>query len=165
MSRIVGPTVGLAVLASAVLLATAAVVPERRLGLADAALLVVGALGLVAALRVLLAAVPPAPGAAAPRPAAQSRPADLERLERRLLFAETSGLDAHRLRLALREVAADRLAGRHAIDLDADPAAARAVLGPALWAAVGPPSARPDRDAPRLGPGELARLLDALERT
>jgi hypothetical protein len=165
MSRILRPTAGLAALAGAVLLAAAALVPEHRLGLADAGLQVVGALGLVAALRILVGAIPPAPRTPARPPAAASRPAGLERLERRLLFAEASGLDAHRLRLALREVAADRLAGHHAIDLDADPAAARAVLGPELWAAVGPPPARPDRDAPRLGPGELARLLDALERT
>jgi hypothetical protein len=165
MSRIPGPSAALAALAGAVLLAAAALVPGRRLGLADAGLLTVGALGLVAALRVLLAAVPPAPRTAPPPPAAASRPADLERLERQLLFAETSGLDAHRLRLALRELAADRLASHHAIDLDADRAAARAILGPELWAAVGQAPHPPDRDGPRLGPGELRRLLDVLERT
>jgi hypothetical protein len=165
MSRTLRPAAGLAALVGVVLLVVAALVPEHRLGLADAGLQVAGTLGLVAALRILLDAIPPTPRIRARPPAAASRPVGLERLERRLLFAETSGLDAHRLRLALREVAADRLASHHAIDLDADPAAARAILGPELWAAVGQPPARPDRDGPRLGPGELRRLLDLLGGT
>jgi hypothetical protein len=163
MSRILWSAAGLAAVATAGLLAAATVVPERRLGLLDVDLLVVGGLGLVAAVR---AALPPAPITTRRRPAdAPGRPAELERLERQVLFAGTSGLDAHRLRVILREVAAQRLATNHAVDLVADPAAAELLLGPELWAAVGPqPSWPADRDGPRLDPAELGRLLDTLER-
>jgi hypothetical protein len=167
VSRILWPAVGLAAATGTVLPAVAALLPERRLGVADAGLLIAAGLGLVAAVRAVLAAVPPAPRRRAQRPAAgPSHPAELERLERQVLFTETSGLDAQRLRLALREVAAHRLATRHAVDLDADPAAARELLGPELWAAVGrAPDRQADRDGPRLDPAELGRLLDLLERT
>lgn len=166
MSRILWSAAGLAAVATAGLLAAAALVPGRRLGLLDADVLVVGGLGLVAAVRAARVALPPAPMTTRRRPAAApARPAELERLERQVLFAETSGLDAHRLRVILREVAAHRLATNHAVDLVADPAAAELLLGPELWAAVGPPPSRPaDRDGPRLDPGELGRLLDMLER-
>jgi hypothetical protein len=167
MSRILWSAAGVAALATALLLAAAVVLPERRLGLVDADLLLVGGLGLVAAVRVVLAVLPPAPATATRRPAAApARPVALQRLERQVLFAQSSGLDAHQLRLTLREVATHRLATHHATDLDADPAAARTILGPELWAAVGqPPTWPPDRDGPRLDPAELGRLLDALERT
>jgi hypothetical protein len=167
MSRIPWSAVALAALAIAVLLVAAALVPERRLGLVDTGLLLVGGLGLVAAVRAGLAALPPAPAAQKRRPAAgPARPAELERLERQVQFAETSGLDAHRLRAVLREIAAHRLASNHAVDLDADPATAELLLGPELWAAVGQPPSRPaERDGPRLDPAELGHLLDALERT
>jgi hypothetical protein len=166
MSRILWSAAGLAAVATAGLLAAATLVPERRLGLLDVDLLMVGGLGLVAAVRAARVALPPAPIPTRRRPAAApARPAELERLERQVLFAETSGLDAHRLRVILRKVAAQRLATNHAVDLVADPAAAELLLGPELWAAVGPPPSRPaDRDGPRLDPAELGRLLDTLER-
>jgi hypothetical protein len=166
MSRIPWSAAGLAAVTTAGLLAATTVVPERRLGLLDADLLVVGGLALVAAFRAARVALPPAPITTRRRPAdAPARPAELERLERQVLFAETSGLDAHRLRVILREVAVYRLATNHAVDLVADPAAAELLLGPELWAAVGPQPSRPaDRDGPRLDPAELGRLLDALER-
>jgi hypothetical protein len=167
MSRILWTAAGLGVAATAVLLAAASLVPEHRLGLFDADLLAVGGLGLVAAVRAAQTALPPARPTTRRQPATPpDGPADLRRLERQSLLAETSGLDAHRLRMMLREVAAHRLAGNHAVDLEADPAAAERLLGPELWAAVGREPGRPaDRDGPRLHPGELARLLDALERT
>jgi hypothetical protein len=166
MSRILWSNVALGALVTAGLLAVATVVPEHRLGLLDTGLLVVGGLGLVAAVRAVPATIPSAPRRHAQRPATgPSRPAELERLERQVLFAETSGLDAHRLRVILREVAVHRLAANHAVDLAADPAAAELLLGPELWAAVGPPPGWPaDRDGPRLDPAELGRLLDTLER-
>jgi hypothetical protein len=166
MNRILWSAAGLAAVATAGLLAAATLVPERRLGLLDVDLLVIGGLGLVAAVRAARVALPPAPMTSRRRPAgAPARPADLERLERQVLFTETSGLDAHRLRVILCEVVAHRLATNHAVDLVADPAAAELLLGPELWAAVGsPPSRAADRDGPRLDPAELGRLLDTLER-
>jgi hypothetical protein len=166
MSRILWSTAGLAAMVTAGLLAATTVVPERRLGLLDVDLLVVGGLALVAVVRAVRVALPPAPMTTSRRPTdAPARPAELERLERQALFAGTSGLDAHRLRVTLREVAAHRLATNHAVDLAADPAAAKLILGPELWAAVGPsPNGPADRDGPRLDPTELGRLLDTLER-
>jgi hypothetical protein len=114
--------------------------------------------------RAVQAALPPAPPTARRQPAAApAAPASLQRLERQILLAETSGLDAQRLRMLLRDVAAHRLARNHAVDLVAAPAAAERVLGPELWAAVGQIPGPADRDGPRLDPDELARLLDALE--
>jgi hypothetical protein len=166
MNRILWSAAGLAALATIVFLAVATLAPEHRLGLLDTDLLVLGGLGLVAGTRAVRAALPPTPATTTRRPAtAPAHPAQLERLERQLLFAETSGLDAYRLRMILREIAAHRLATNHAVDLVADPATAELLLGPELWAAVGqPPDRLADRDGPRLDPAELGRLLDTLER-
>jgi hypothetical protein len=167
MSRILWTAAGLGAVATAVLLAAASLVPEHRLGLFDADLLVVGGLGLVAAVRAVQTALPSAPPTVKRQLAAvPARTADLQRLERQILLAETSGLDADRLRMILREVAAHQLAGNHAVDLVADPAAAERLLGPELWSVVGQKPGQPaDRDGPRLHLDELVRLLDALERT
>jgi hypothetical protein len=70
-----------------------------------------------------------------------------------------------RLRPVLREIAAHRLQSRYAVDLDAEPARARELLGAAAWDAV-----RLDRPLPedRLGPGpslpELRRIVEEVER-
>jgi hypothetical protein len=64
-------------------------------------------------------------------------------------------------------VAADLLAARRGLDLD-DPAAAeriRAVVGDATWDLVRPGRPTPsDRQGPGLDAGELAHVLDGMER-
>ncbi len=91
-------------------------------------------------------------------------PPGLVRLERLVGFATGSGFDAHyRLRPLLRRLAAARLAGR-GVDRDADPDAARALLGDDAWAFL-----RADRPAPadRAGGADVAALeatVAAVER-
>jgi hypothetical protein len=94
------------------------------------------------------------------------RPERLEQLERHVALASESAFDLHfRLRPTAVTIASERLWNRHGIDLEAHPDQARRLLSPELWALV-----RPDRPPPanRLargpGSGELARLVDALER-
>jgi hypothetical protein len=85
----------------------------------------------------------------------------VEQAERLALLARATAGDVHfRLRPVLRDIAAELLADRLAIDLDVDrDGRAEAVLGPDLWDIV-----RPGRPAPenRQGPGVSAEQLEAL---
>ena len=70
----------------------------------------------------------------------------------------------HQFRRRLRGLAQDRLTAAHGVDLDADPEAARKLLGEEAWDLL-----RPDREPPadRFGPGmpidEVTRIVDAVE--
>jgi hypothetical protein len=96
-----------------------------------------------------------------------ARPPDLARLEREVELAAAGSFDLHfRLRPALREVAAHRLASRYGVELDSGSPEVRAALGEELWEIV-----RPDRRPPvdrGFGPGlalpRLRAALDTLER-
>jgi hypothetical protein len=140
--------------------------PGRRAGVADGWLIGVAALGVLAgAVAVRRAAARTRPLLPARRSPRARRPAELERLERELALMGVSGMHARQVRLRLRRVAAARLAARHGVDLDADPAQAAALLGPTAWALidVGPPSAA--RDEPPMDVGQLRTAIEALERT
>ena len=123
---------------------------------------------LVTWLRLLYPRPPASPfdSALAARPAPPRPPAELERLARLLALASASALHAHtRLRSELRPVAADRLRWSLAVDLDADRAAARAVLGEVGWALLARDQRDlPEREAPGLSPAALAELVANLER-
>jgi hypothetical protein len=160
----------LAVAATVALAIVASVMPARRPLAVGVYLLVLGGLGvrlLLAWLRLAYPPPPPSPfdTALAARPAAPRPPAELERLARLLALSNASALHAHtRLRPELRPVAADRLRWSLAVDLDTDPAA-RAALGEAGWALLGPdPRGLPDREAPGLPPEALAEVIVHLER-
>ena len=111
---------------------------------------------------------PPSPfdAALAARPAPDRPPAELDRLARLLSLSSASGLHAHtRLRAELRPIAADRLRWALAVDLDGDPAAARAALGETGWALLARDQRDlPEREAPGLSPAALAELIGNLER-
>ncbi len=94
-----------------------------------------------------------------------ARPEDLRRLEQALSFATAREADLHgRLRPLLREVAELRLAARHGISLDGDPAAAAAALGPELWELLRPDRRPPARDAaPGASPAALRAMVERLE--
>ncbi len=78
------------------------------------------------------------------RPWKPERVRQLEELEHAVDFSLTTAFDVHyRLRPHLVRIAAHRLAVRRGIQLEADPAAARAVIGEAAWELV-----RPDREPP-----------------
>jgi hypothetical protein len=168
------PLVRTALLAVAATLALVAVVelrPDRRPLAVAAWLLLLGALAVRLLLRFLLLAYPrpePSPfdAALAARPAPAQPPAELERLARLLALASASAGYAHtRLRPELRRVAADRLSWSRGIELDADPAAARAAVGEAAWPLVRPdPGETPDREEPGVPAAALDAALAGLER-
>lgn len=94
------------------------------------------------------------------------RPPDLVRMEREITLgsANVAHLES-RLLPILREAAAARLAGRHNVELDRRPDAARRLLGENAWELL-----RPDRpvSAARTGPGlplrRIRELVETLER-
>jgi hypothetical protein len=160
-----------AVVATVALAVVVQLAPTRRPLAIAVYLLVLGALVvdlLVAWLRLTYPRPPPSPfdTALAARPAPPRPPAELDRLARLLALSSASALHAHtRLRAELRPVAADRLRWSLAVDLDRDPAAARAALGEAGWALLARDQRDlPDREAPGLSPAALAELIANLER-
>jgi hypothetical protein len=87
-------------------------------------------------------------------------------LVRDLELSSASALHLHvRLRPVLREIAAHRLLRRYGVDLDAEPARARELVGTSAWELV-----RPDRPVPTdrlsVGPSraELGRIVAELEK-
>ena len=98
------------------------------------------------------------------KPAPPVRPADLAEVERAVQFSSWSAYDV-RLRLTplLREVAGQRLAGRRGINLEMQPAASEAALGPALWKLIQPGGALPIRDTPGLSVRDIRAVVEVLE--
>lgn len=89
---------------------------------------------------------------------------ELKDIEFSVSSAQWSAFDYyHRLRPLLRKMAAQRLAAHWHIDLDADPQAARARLGDAVWEAIAGAELSDDRD--RRGPtiATLRAVVSALE--
>jgi hypothetical protein len=169
----IGPIVRavlLAVLATVTLAGVLQLAPTQRPLAVATYLLVMAGLTVQLLVSWLRQTYPPPPAspfdaALAARPTPTGPPAELDRLARLLALSSASALHAHtRLRSELRPVAADRLRWSLAVDLDADPATARAVLGEVGWALL----ARdrhdlPDREAPGLPPAALAELIATLE--
>jgi hypothetical protein len=98
-----------------------------------------------------------------PRP---QRPPELVRLEERLALAATTAFDVHfRLRPAVRDVAAQRLWAKHAIDLETQPDRAQALLGAGAWELARPDRPPPsDPFAPGLGVRGIERIVAELEQ-
>jgi hypothetical protein len=111
--------------------------------------LLLAAFGLGRLLVALRAALPartsPFDAALRTRPRRVQRIPELERMEREVSLALQTAFDLHyRLRPRLRRTAAELLAARRGIDLDASPDAARSALGEQVWDIV-----RSDREPPR----------------
>jgi hypothetical protein len=160
-----------AVIATIALAALVQLAPSRRPLVVAIYLLVMGGMAVQVLVTWLRLTYPPPAASAfdaalAARPAPYRPPAELDRLARLLALSSASALHAHtRLRSELRPVAADRLRWALAVDLDADPAAARAALGEAGWALLARDQRDlPDREAPGLPPEDLAELIANLER-
>jgi hypothetical protein len=135
--------VAVAVALSLALVAALATGAPAKLAL-QAWLLALGALCLLAATLALRAPARPSALERALRrkPPAPERPLQLERIERELVLGCSSAFDLHyRLRRSLREIAAQRLAEHHGVDLDA---AGPDVLTADTWALL-----RLDREPPR----------------
>ena len=171
MSWPIARAVLVAVIATVTLAAVVQLAPTQRPLAIAAYLLVVAGVTVEVLVAWLRVAYPRPPASAfdaalAARPAPYRPPAELDRLARLLALSSASALHAHtRLRSELRPVAADRLRWALAVDLDADPAAARAALGEAGWALLARDQRDlPDREAPGLPPAALAELIGNLER-
>ena len=144
-------------------------VPGRASVVGHVWLVLVLAIGLFAAVRALLRAVPmrsPAFDAAfAPRRRTRARPASLERVEREVALAGGTAFDVHyRLRPPVRTVASGLLA-RRGVDLERSPERARTMVGPELWDLIRPDRPTPDdRTASGLPLETIERVVDELER-
>jgi hypothetical protein len=135
--------VGVAVILTLGLVAALATGAPGKLAL-QAWLLALGAIGLPAATLALPAPAGPSALERALRrkTTRPERPLQLERIEREVVLGCGSAFDLHyRLRQTLREIAAQRLAERHGLELDA---AGPDVLTAHTWALL-----RPDREPPR----------------
>jgi hypothetical protein len=162
----------LAVLVGGLLAGFAAVGLPIREGLVlDLYLLYLGAvtlLGLVRATSVTQPGSGRSPFEVALRPIRprSKRPPELVRLEQQIALAVTTAFDVHfRLRPIVRDVSAQRLWARHAVDLETNPQRAESLLGDDVWEL-----ARPDRPpppepfAPGLGLGGIEHVVAKLEQ-
>jgi hypothetical protein len=124
--------------------------PGRADLLTHAYVLLLAAIGLGHLFVALRNALPPRTPSAfeaalRPRPRGGQRIPELERMEREVSLGLATAFDLHyRLRPRLRRIAAELLAARRGIDLDASPDAARRALGDDAWEIV-----RSDREPPR----------------
>ena len=157
------------VIASGVLAVVALTVPEHRTRAVAAYVLALGGLGIVLALRRLLRARPPRrtvfEAALEPRPPERRRLRALEQVENDCIQGLANPVDLHRrLRPRLREIAAQRLAARHGVDLDLRPEAARELLGEEVWELVRAERPLPDElTGARIDTAALGRVVDRLE--
>jgi hypothetical protein len=89
---------------------------------------------------------------------------EIQQIELEISVSSVSGLNSHsRLWLLLRRLAAHRLAAHHNVDLGADPAKAKALLGDQLWAAITEDSESTDHGAAGVPIEELEQVASALE--
>lgn len=155
--------------ASALLVVVALASPEHRTRAAAAYLLALGALGVAAALRRVLRARASRrsafEAALEPSSARPARLRSLEQVENDCIQGLANPVDLHRrLRPRLHEIAAQRLAARHGVDLDSRPETARGLLGDEVWELVRPDRPLPDElTGPRIDAACLGRVLDRLE--
>jgi hypothetical protein len=155
---------GVSIVAAVVLLF--ALPGERELVL-DIWFLAVGALALLAALRATVGRLPaeqPSPIDEPPPVCIDELPKDLADLENLVEMGAESEFDLYfRLRPRLRRIADAKLRG-HGIDLDASPAEAAELLGPAAWDVLRPDRPRPDPTARARSLPAITAVADALER-
>jgi hypothetical protein len=163
--RLLGGIVTAAILATLVLVATLAVLPDHAEVAADVYLIFLGGLSLLG-----LVVLTGRSGERAESPFDEARrtrrrpPAmlpELDRLGRELSLGTQSAFDFHvRLRPVLREIAEARLAARGRRLEDAEE-----LLGPDAWDLVRPDRPPPaDRHAPGADSAAVRRFVDALEK-
>jgi hypothetical protein len=137
----------------------------------DVYLLFLGGVGLLALVRATGVAQPGSAGSAfdqalrEPKPRPQ-RPPELVRLEQQVALAATTAFDVHyRLRPLVREIAAQRLWRRHAVDLEHDQERAQSLLGEDVWQLVSPERPVPgDPFAAGLDARSMRLIVEDLER-
>jgi hypothetical protein len=174
IARLATPALALGILSTVGLIAVLPAFGADRSLAVDAWLLAIGGLAVWSCWRVLASALPVARASAfdearhrAPEPA--TRLPDVLMIESILLDAEWTGGNVELgLRPLLRRVASALLFERHMIDLETEPEAAERLLGPELWALVGPGIyAVPERTRGWPGHGipreTIERIIDRLE--
>jgi hypothetical protein len=165
--RLFGGIAGAAVLATLLLVAILAALPDQAEVAADVYLIFLGGLALLGLVVVTgRSGEDPAksPFAAARQPRRRPPPPvlpELDRLGRELSLGTQSAFDFHvRLRPVLQEIAEARLAARGRRLEDAE-----GLLGPETWELVRPDRPAPtDRHAPGADPAAVHRFVDALEK-
>ena len=164
--RLFGGIAGAAVLATLVLVAALAVLPDQAEVAADVYLIFLGGLallGLVVSTGRSGEDAPESPFAAVRRPRRRA-PAvlpELDRLGRELSLGTQSAFDYHvRLRPVLYEITEARLAARGRRLEEAE-----GLLGPEAWELIRPDRPPPtDRHAAGADPAAVRRFVDALEK-
>jgi hypothetical protein len=164
--RLLGGIAGAAVLATLLLVATLAILPDQAEVAADVYLIFLGGLallGLVVSTGRSGEDAPESPFAAVHRPRRRAPVVlpELDRLERELSLGTQSAFDFHvRLRPVLSEIAEARLAARGRRLEDAE-----GLLGPEAWELIRPDRPPPtDRHGAGADPAAVRRFVDALEK-
>jgi hypothetical protein len=170
VKRVVGRAVKLGLLVSVVFGVVAFATSGLGSILLDLYLLAMGGVLLLALVRITRIKAPVEAGSQFDRALGAMRAGHPQQeelgLERDVEFSTLNAFHLHlRLRPVLREIAAHRLLKRYGVDLDAEPARARELVGAAAWEVV-----RPDRPSPRdrlaVGPplSDLRKVVVDLER-
>src|SRR4051794_1075432 len=144
------------------------VIPTRASHVLRWYLLFVGAIGVIVAIRVIVARYPVLWRSSADR--AKDQP-NLDELPQRIRainrLVTRAGWDAAGFELELRpilhSIAAQRLATYRTIDIDADPAAARAILGEQVWTLLTPVNLEMARRARGIDPDGVRAAVEKLE--
>jgi hypothetical protein len=170
IARLAGPPAALSVLATIALVIALVTLQGMRSLAVNAWLLAIGGLLVWTCWRALAAALPTSAvsafdsvGSRPPEPPSELR--DVKAIVGVILDAEWSWrLAEFRLRPLLRTIAAARLVERYQVDMEAEPAAARRILGDELWALVGPGAYGPT-EAARVGAEGPAQATTRWTRT
>ena len=144
------------------------VVPTRTAPVLRWYLLFVGAIGVIVAIRVMAARYPVLWQSSADRTKDQP---NLDELPQRIRainrLVTRAGWDAAgfelELRPILRAIAAQRLLTYRTIDIDEDPAAARAILGERVWTLLTPVNLEMARRAKGIDPDGVRAAVEKLE--
>ena len=144
------------------------VVPTRATLVLRWYLLFVGAIGVIVAIRVIAARYPVLWRSSADRakdqPTLDELPQRLRAINRLVTRAgwDAAGFELE-LRPILRAIAAQRLLTYRTIDIDKDPAAARAILGERVWTLLTPANLEMARRAKGIDPDDVRAAVEKLE--
>ena len=166
--RVVMTAAAVATLLTLGLILVILVVPTRAALVLRWYLLFVGAIGVIVAIRVIAARYPVLWRSSADR--AKDQP-NLDELPQRIRainrLVTRAGWDAAgfelELRPILRAIAAQRLLTYRTIDIDEDPAAARAILGERVWTLLTPVNLEMARRAKGIDPDGVRAAVETLE--
>jgi len=170
MRRIIGSTIGYAVIGGLIAGAAVLVGVDRTDLVLDTYLLYAGALVALAAARISRLAFPAprgtVPTVLTPRPPRYVHPESLAAMTDDVALAQSGEFDVHfRLRPLLRDIATAGLAMQSGIDLDRQPERARERLSPETWELVRPDRPRPERGKTTgIEAASLTAVVDELER-